>query len=84
MQNGAMFGVVARERFLFWPKLRTAPRTGRVHSTTDHAICTARRPRRARVRGAGPSKTKEMVQTSRADGRSETNADPECGANSLG
>jgi len=53
--NGAMFGVVTRH-FVFWPQTAHSSRTGRVHSTSD-AICTARRPRMAGVRGAGPSKT---------------------------
>ena len=53
--NGAMFGVVTRH-FVFWPQTAHSSRTGRVHSTSD-AICTARRPRMAGVRGARPSKT---------------------------
>ena len=53
--NGAMFGVVTRH-FVVWAQTAHSSRTGRVHSTSD-AICTARRPRMAGVRGAGPSKT---------------------------
>ena len=53
--NGAMFGVVTRH-FVFCAQTAHSSRTGRVHSTSD-AICTARRPRMAGVRGAGPSKT---------------------------
>ena len=53
--NGAMFGVVTRH-ICVWAQTAHSSRTGRVHSTSD-AICTARRPRMAGVRGAGPSKT---------------------------
>ena len=53
--NGAMFGVVTRH-ICAWAQTAHSSRTGRVHSTSD-AICTARRPRMAGVRGAGPSKT---------------------------
>jgi len=79
--NGAMFGVVARERFFFCPncKLRTAPRTGRVHSTTDHAIYLYSPPpaKGACEGGRTVKNEKNGANQLPADGRSETNADPE-------
>ena len=53
--NGAMFGVVTRHICVLAQTAHSS-RTGRVHSTSA-AICTARRPRMAGVRGARPSKT---------------------------